>query len=68
MIEADNDYLSSRYRNLDRETQVLRIENESLLKSIKIYQGMSSLIIANERIADALAYTVGVLERRVERE
>lgn len=57
--------LVTRNTVLGDENRILQNEIKSLREILKIYQGMSSLTIACERISDALSQTIIEVRRRI---
>ncbi len=58
LLTVDRDYYAQNCERAEREILLLKQEIDSLKDIIRVYQGMSSLPIACERITDALAHVI----------
>ena len=67
MLEENLIYVRSVNKQLRGSLELVQKELEMTKKFISLYQGTSSLIIANERISDALSHTVNVMRSKTDK-
>lgn len=64
MLTEENKQIRNLYNAGILRERALELRVTDLEKVVRIYQGMSSLTIATERITDALVRTIGKLKER----